>query len=119
MVRKPASAVEKTEPGAKHVLSGMVTDALALAKGVQRPKPRIVWVDDDAEILQLLESILCNEFTILKFQSGEQAWQELQRQDPDILVTDILRTNDSMDGWVMIPLWTARKFLSKRDKRGW
>jgi hypothetical protein len=31
LVRRPPSALEKAEPGAKRILSGMVADALALA----------------------------------------------------------------------------------------
>jgi mannitol/fructose-specific phosphotransferase system IIA component (Ntr-type)/CheY-like chemotaxis protein len=109
LVPRQPGAIEKAEPGAKRVLPGMVADALALVKKQQRPKPRIVLVNDDAELLQLMESIICDEFTILKFQNGEQAWQELQRQDPDILVTDMERPNDSMDGWAMIPLLAEKK----------
>ena len=109
LVPKPPRAIEIAKPGTKRILSGMVADTLALVKKVQRPKPRIVWVDDDAEFVQMVESVICNEFTVLKFQNGEQAWRELQQQDPDILVTDILRPNDAMDGWVMIPLLAEKK----------
>jgi CheY-like chemotaxis protein len=72
-------------------------------------KPRIVLVNDEAEMLQIIESLISDRFTVLKFQSGEQAWQELQRQDPDILVTDMQRPNDSIDGWTMIPLLADKK----------
>jgi hypothetical protein len=34
LVRKPSSAVEKSAPGAKHILSGMVADALVLAQPI-------------------------------------------------------------------------------------
>jgi len=34
LVPRPPSAVEKSEPGAKRILSGMVADALALRKDV-------------------------------------------------------------------------------------
>jgi CheY-like chemotaxis protein len=109
LVPRTPGAIEKAEAGTKHVLTGMVTDALALVRKELRPKPKIVWVDDDSEFLQMMESIFGNEFTILKFQNGEKAWQELQRQDPDILITDMERPNDSMDGWVMIPLLAEKK----------
>jgi phosphotransferase system HPr (HPr) family protein len=36
LVKRPSSAVEKAAPGAKRVLSGMVADALALAKEMSR-----------------------------------------------------------------------------------
>ena len=34
LVRKPSSAVEKSAPDAKHILSGMVADALVLAQPI-------------------------------------------------------------------------------------
>jgi TPR repeat protein len=43
LVRRPANAVEKAAPGAKRILSGMVTDALDLAK---RPASKEVAVAD-------------------------------------------------------------------------
>jgi DNA-binding NarL/FixJ family response regulator len=39
VVRRPSSAVEKAVPGAKRILSGMVADALALAKADPPVKP--------------------------------------------------------------------------------
>jgi CheY-like chemotaxis protein len=112
LVPRTPGAIEKAEPGTKRVLSGMVTDALALVKKESRPKPRIVLVNDDAGLLQMMESLICDAFkevVVLQFQNGEQAWQELQRQDPDILVTDMQRPDDSMDGWAMIPLLADKK----------
>ena len=86
--------------------------AVQLVQKVHRLKPRIVLLNDYAEPLQLMELLISDWFkdaTILKFQSGEQAWQELERQDPDILITDMERRNDSMDGWAMIPLLVEKK----------
>lgn len=112
LVPKTPAAVEKAEPGTKRVLSGMVSDALALLKKQQPPKLRIVLLNDEADAIQLLERIICDWFkeaTVLTFQSGEQALQELQRQDPDIFITDMVRPDDSMDGWKMIPLLAEQK----------
>jgi len=109
LVPRTPGAIEKVEPGTKHVLSGMVTDALALVKVGAQPKPRVVLVNDCAAALELVELVICERFDVLKFQNGEQAWQELQRQDPDILITDMQRPDDSLDGWAMIPLLADQK----------
>ena len=119
LVRKPSSAVEKAEPGAKHVLSGMVTDALALAKRVQRPKPRIVVVDDEDWFLEMVERLIQSwfgEVTMLTFQNRDEAWQELLRADPDLLITDMNNDNVpgrtqyfGMSGWKMLPLLAEKK----------
>jgi mannitol/fructose-specific phosphotransferase system IIA component (Ntr-type)/CheY-like chemotaxis protein len=112
LVPKPPSAIEKAEPGAKRVLSSMVADTLALVKREQLSKPRIILVNDSPDTVHLMEALIYDWFkeaTLLIFQSGEQAWQELEQQDPDILITDMMRGNDPMDGWAMIPLLIERK----------
>ncbi len=88
------------------------SDALALAKKQRRSKPRIILVNDDSNALQLMELLILNWFdgaTILTFQSGEEARQELEREDPDLLITDLGRENDPMDGWAMIPLLVEKR----------
>jgi CheY-like chemotaxis protein len=110
LVRKPSSAVEKAAPSAKRILSGMVGDTLALIKF--QNQFRVVVVDDEPEILGIMEDVIPGWFkkaTVLTFRSGDKAWEELQREDPDILITDILRPDDVMNGWVMIPLLAEKK----------
>lgn len=109
LVRKPASAVEKAAPGAKRILSGMVADALEL--GIRKKLPRIILVDDDSSYLDLLEDVICKNFSdaiVLKFVEGEQAWLELLKTPPDFLITDLERPG-KMNGWEMISLLAERK----------
>lgn len=94
LVPRPPSAVEKAEPGAQRVLSGMVADTLALVKKgpprSQRPL-RIISVDDEEYRLELVEITISRYFkgvTVQSFQDAEEAWQELSRIDPDLLITD-------------------------------
>ena len=113
LVPKTPAAIEKAEPGTKRVLSGMVSDALALVKKQQRSKPRIVIVNDLPEAIELMESLIRDRFeevALLTFRNGVEAWQELQRKAPDLLITDMWREeNDPMDGWVLIPLLAEKK----------
>lgn len=113
LVPKTPAALEKADPGTKRVLSGMVTDALALVKKQQRSKPRIVLVNDDPNALKLMELLISDWFegvTLLTFQNGADAWQELRREAPDLLITDLMRREDDpLDGWVMIPLLAERR----------
>ena len=104
--------IAKAKPGAKRLLAGMVTDTLALVKREQLSKPRIVLVNDSPDTVHLMEALICDWFkeaTLLIFQSGAQAWQELQREDPDLLITDMMRPDDAMDGWAMIPLLAEKR----------
>jgi len=57
----------------------------------RQKKLRIVLVDDEKYMLQLLEMYLrewFNEVELLQFQNGDEAWRELSRTDPDLLITD-------------------------------
>ena len=46
----------------------------------QKTCPRIVLVDDE-------------DYTLVKFLNCDEAWQELLREQPDLLITDMLSTN--------------------------
>jgi CheY-like chemotaxis protein len=108
LVHKPFSAVEKAAPGMKRIISGMVLDALTLAK--KTPQPRIVLVDDVDGALKLLETLIRMYFkdaTVQSFCDGDQALQELLRADPDLLITDMNR--GGLNGWKMLPLLAAKK----------
>jgi DNA-binding NtrC family response regulator len=94
LVPRPPGALEKAEPGAKRILSDMVADTLRLAKmrlpHSQRPL-RIVSVDDEDWRLELVEMTISGYFkgvTVQSFLDAEEAWQELSRTDPDLLITD-------------------------------
>ena len=72
--------------------------------------PKIVMVDDEPLLLELAEVVTrawSKEVTLLCFQDGATAWEELLRADPDLLITDMNR--DGMSGWKMLPLLAAKK----------
>jgi two-component system response regulator (stage 0 sporulation protein F) len=94
LLPRAPGALEKAEPDAKRALSGMVADTLALVKKEpprsQRPL-RIVSVDDEDCRLKIVEIIISRNFngvTVQSFRDAEEAWQELLRTDPDLLITD-------------------------------
>jgi CheY-like chemotaxis protein len=58
------------------------------------PSPRIIVVDDSVDVLDLIEHLLLQHFgkvRVLKFLDGEQAWQEVVREEPDLLISDLMR----------------------------
>jgi len=72
--------------------------------------PRIVIVDDEEDSLETADLIVRYWFknaTILKFQSGEQAWHELLLADPDLLITDWNRPG--LDGRDLLTRLAERK----------
>ena len=94
LVPRPPSAVQKAAPGAKRILSGMVADTLALVKKepLHKTRPlRIVMVNDEEGVLRSFEVVIRQWFkdvTMLFFDNGAAALEELVQTDPDLLITD-------------------------------
>lgn len=54
-------------------------------------KLRIVLVDDEWHMLQLLEMYIrewFNDVELSRFQNGDLAWEALSRSEPDLVITD-------------------------------
>lgn len=119
LVPRLPGSLEKGESGAKRVLSAIISDTIALAKREQRIRPRIVVVDDEDWMLNLIEACIhswSEHVTLLMFQNRNDAWQELLRADPNLLITDMNNDNVpgrtqsfGMSGWHMLPLLAERK----------
>ncbi|MEJ1973539.1 MAG: response regulator [Lacunisphaera sp.] len=131
LVPRSQTAIEKAEPGAKRVLAGMVADALALAKpgqiatGRSKTRPlRIVHVDDEDFMFNIVSKFVREKYQdviIATFQNGDKAWEDLSREDPDLLITDLLNTNIpgrtqqiarsefGMSGYELLPLLAKKK----------
>lgn len=80
---------------------------------------RIVHIDDEPWFGELAEAIIKDTFgevQLLRFQDSDTAWVELQRSDPDLLITDMNNTNVpgrnrymGMGGWKLLPLLAEKK----------
>jgi CheY-like chemotaxis protein len=78
---------------------------------ISRPV-KVILVNDNRGTLELLETYLSYCFknaTLYSFTSGDAAWEVLQHTDPDMLITDMCRPKDVVDGWALIPLLTEKK----------
>ena len=119
LVRKPSSAVEKAAPGAKRILSSMVADALTLAQ--EEKYFRIIHVDDEDWLLEIVRLTIRSNaafknVSVQEFQNRDEAWRELLRADPDLLITDlrsdnvpIPRQSFGMSGLEMLSLLAKKK----------
>ena len=61
--------------------------------------PKIILVDDEEwfqEYAELLIRKYCNDVSLLKFRNRDEAWQEITRANPDLLITDL--RNDNIPG---------------------
>jgi DNA-binding NtrC family response regulator len=94
LVPRPPGALERAEPGAKRILSGMVADTLALAKKgpPRKSRPlRIVQVNDETGINESFAIVIRGfwpDATVLSFDNAVAALEELSQTDPDLLITD-------------------------------
>jgi len=113
LVPRPPGSLEKVEPGAKRIVSGMVADTLALAKKEPSHKSRplrIVLVDNEDWLLEMLEAAIRIKFknvTVQPFQDGSLAWQELLRADPNCLIADL--RHPTLSGFDMVSRLAVKK----------
>jgi DNA-binding response OmpR family regulator len=61
--------------------------------------PTILLVDDEEEILEFLERILKNKYTVLKAENGKEALAKLQTEAIQLVVSDVMMPE--MDGFAL------------------
>jgi CheY-like chemotaxis protein len=94
LVPRSPTAVERAEPGAKRILSGMVADALALAKKNSSldTRQRILLVDDDRDLLDMYQEILVSGLPwrpeVQTAISGARALAMLEAERFDLLICE-------------------------------
>ena len=94
LVPRSPTALERAEPGARHILSGMVADTLALAKKElpRKSRPlRIVQVNNETSMNEAFDIVIRDRFpdaTVLSFDNAVAALEELSQTNPDLLITD-------------------------------
>ncbi len=117
--KEDAESMQATQVGARALFSWLKLDFPAFHSAVrtillQGPKqtvpklPRIVVVDDDTELLQIIEAIfreVLKDISVATFQTGEAAIAELLRSPPDLLISDLVRP--ALDGYEMLQ-WLAQ-----------
>ncbi len=70
----------------------------AIAKARKRAR-RIAIADDDAEICTFLSDELSDEFTVLTYANGEEAYKGIVKEKPDLVVSDVMMP--LMDGMTL------------------
>ena len=108
LVPKLPGALERAEPGAKRILSGMVADTLALARKEQVAKPRgkLLIVDDEDTVRQWMRVVFKDEYDVFMAEDGLTAIELAEQNDIDVVVTNI-----HMAGMSGIELLERLKFL--------
>lgn len=60
------------------------------------PAPRLLIAEDNADMRAYLADLLADEYELELVETGTQAWEALQRQRPDVIVSDVMMPD--MDG---------------------
>jgi FixJ family two-component response regulator len=94
----------------------------AIAGAFQRIKakaPHIILVDDEDWLSEMVQAVLAEclpQATVLSFRNRDLAWEELQRADPDLLITDMNNDNVpgrtehmGMSGWELLPILAKKE----------
>lgn len=63
----------------------------------QMDKKKVVIVDDEMYIRQLVNSALSRDYTVLEASDGEEAIDVIRTQQPDLILMDVLMPN--LDGY--------------------
>ena len=93
LVPRPPGALERAKPGARRIVSDMVSDTLALAKKEHSGQPitprtrqlRIIMVDDVLrEHLKILMEAFLPEPSVLAYYWPQDGLDEVKRQHPDL-----------------------------------
>jgi DNA-binding response OmpR family regulator len=58
---------------------------------------RLLVVEDNPDMQNFISSVLCEEFQISTADDGLQGWEAVQRQQPDLVISDVMMPN--MDGF--------------------
>jgi signal transduction histidine kinase/ligand-binding sensor domain-containing protein/DNA-binding NarL/FixJ family response regulator len=58
---------------------------------------RLLIVEDNPDMQNFIRSVLCEEFQVAIAGDGLQGWEAIQRQQPDLVVSDVMMPN--MDGF--------------------
>ena len=91
-------------------MQGVSTNDNPAASCRPQRKIKAYILEDEPVALRLYADLLAaapGQFQIHKFTDGDEAWAELTKADPDILITDI--AHPGLDGWEILKLLAAER----------
>lgn len=93
--KNPALAPQASEIFAS--LPGVPVEFLPQPADSPRQGMRLLIVEDNPNMQNFMRSALCGEFQVSTAGDGVQGWESVQKQQPDLVVSDVMMPN--MDGF--------------------
>ncbi|EGF93483.1 sensory box protein [Asticcacaulis biprosthecium C19] len=75
-------------------------DVLAVLDAPAIPRPRVVLADDNADMRDYIHRLLNDDFDVVAVTDGEQAWQAIRDQLPELVLTDVMMPK--LDGFGLL-----------------
>jgi PrsW family intramembrane metalloprotease/Response regulator receiver domain len=106
----------KVEPINAHANNGALPTSANQVRSI-----KIIHIDDEDWVFKMFEEAIqanpkFKNVTVQPFQNRDEAWQELLKRSPDLLITDMYNDNvlgrtqnSGMSGWEMLPRLAIRK----------
>ena len=91
---------------------------------------KVLMADDEPEVLDIMaKKVFVQGYTVIKAHDGEEAWQKIQKESPDIIILDLnmpkksgfevlqqLRENPPEEKWQPVIIVSARHELEDVKK---
>jgi signal transduction histidine kinase/DNA-binding response OmpR family regulator/ligand-binding sensor domain-containing protein len=93
--KKPAAPTHTSE-----VFTSLPCSQISLPlrqTNIQQHGMRLLIVEDNPDMQNFISSVLCEEFQVSTACDGLQGWEVIQKQQPDLVISDVMMPN--MDGF--------------------
>ena len=87
LLSEPFTGTADSRPEPKQTVSENMTQ---IYEEVIEQRPKVLIVDDDAEMRDYINQLLKNSYTVFEAESAENALEILKKTEPDIIISDIV-----------------------------
>jgi signal transduction histidine kinase/ligand-binding sensor domain-containing protein/DNA-binding response OmpR family regulator len=97
IVENSAVSITESENPADDVATEINTHEIDYLEESEGTKKTILVIDDNEEVLSFVSDILHTEYRVLKFTNGQNALEYMEKEIPDLIVSDVMMPE--MDGF--------------------
>ena len=79
--------------------TSVLPSPIARPDGADDHRPELLVVDDNAEVLDFINLIFCEQYVVTKAENGQQALDLIRQREPDLIISDVMMP--VMDGFAL------------------